>query len=113
MSHHTAIKYAFVVFTVALMSGRVLAAEAPRYETAIVAYGDLNLESKPGAKALYARLRNGAEDVCSSLEGRDLMFRRLWQSCFDQAVAAAVVKVDRPALTSLHDETVNRSKGNR
>jgi UrcA family protein len=99
-----------LVFAAAAMGGQVLAAEAPKYDTAIVGYGDLNLESKPGARALYARLRNGAEDVCSSFEGRDLMFKRLWQTCFDQAVAAAVAKVGRPELTSLHDKTVNRSK---
>jgi UrcA family protein len=113
MNHGTTIKHALIVFALAVTGGRVLAAEAPKYDTAIVAYGDLNLESKPGARALYARLRNGAEDVCASLEGRDLMFRRLWQNCFDQAVAAAVVKVDRPALTSLHNQSVNRSKGDR
>jgi UrcA family protein len=100
----------FLVFATAVMSGQVLAAEASKYDTATVSYGDLNLESKPGARALYARLRNGAEDVCSSFEGRDLMFKRLWQTCFDQAVAAAVAKVGRPELTSLHDKTVNRSK---
>jgi UrcA family protein len=103
----------FLVFATAVMGGQVLAAEVPRYDTAIVSYGDLNLESKPGARALYARLRNGAEDVCSSFEGRDLMFKRLWQTCFDQAVAAAVVKVGRSELTSLHDKTVNRSRDDR
>src|SRR5580698_1188649 len=75
-----------VAFAATLMGGQALAAEGREYDTAVVAYGDLNLESKPGAKALYARLRNGAEGVCASLEGRDLLFKRLWKSCFDQAV---------------------------
>jgi hypothetical protein len=43
------------------------------------------------------------------LKGRDLFFKRLWQVCFDQAVAAAVVQVNRPGLTSLHSETVKRT----
>ena len=86
------------------------AAEAPRYDTTIVAYGDLNLDSEQGAKALYARLRNGAQDVCSSFEGRDLFFKRLWQACFDQAVATAVVQVNKSGLTTLHNQAVNRSR---
>jgi hypothetical protein len=42
-----------------------------------------------------------------------LFFKRLWQACFDQAVAAAVVQVNRPGLTTLHNQTVGRSKGDR
>jgi len=94
------------------MDGSAQAAE-PQYDKAIVAYGDLNLDSEQGAKALYARLRNGAEDVCSSLEGRDLAFKKLWQSCFDNAVAGAVTQINRSGLTTLHNQTVSRSKGYR
>jgi UrcA family protein len=94
------------------MGGRVQAAEA-QYDTTIVAFGDLNLDSDQGVKLLYARLRNGAEDVCSSFEGRDLVFKRLWQSCFDRAVASAVVQVNRTSLTTLHHQTVIRSTGHR
>jgi UrcA family protein len=93
--------------------GAVQAAEEPRYDRTIVAFGDLNLDSAQGTKALYARLRNGAENVCASFEGRDLFFKRLWQACFDQAVAAAVVQVNRPGLTILHNQTVDRSKRDR
>lgn len=101
------------VFTGAAMGGTVQAAEAPQYDSAIVAYGDLNVDSQLGAKVLYTRLRNGAEDVCSSFEGRDLFFKRLWKTCFDQAVAAAVAQVNRPGLTTLHNQTINRLKGDR
>ena len=85
----------------------------PKYDSAVVSFGGLNLDSPQGTKALYSRLRNGAEDACSSFEGRDLFFKRLWQSCFDQAVAAAVVQIDRPGLTALHNQAVNRSKRDR
>ncbi len=97
-------------FASAAMGGTAQAAEVPRYDKTIVAFGDLNLDSQQGTKALYARLRNGAESVCSSFEGRDLFFKRLWQTCFDQAVAAAVVQVNRPSLTTLHSRTIGRSK---
>lgn len=122
MSHDTAIKsqfistvssmaVSFIVLAGAAMASTVQAAEAPQYDRTVVAYGDLNLDSQQGTKVLYARLRNGAEDVCSPFEGRDLFFKRLWQACFDQAVAAAVVQVNRPGLTTLHNQTVGRSKG--
>jgi UrcA family protein len=101
----------FLVLSSAAMGGTIHAATAPQYDTATVTYGDLNLDSQQGAKALYARLRNSAEDVCASLDGRDLFFRRLRQDCFDQAVASAVAQINRPGLTTLHNQTVNRSKG--
>src|SRR5882724_3767506 len=101
----------FIIFAGAALGGSAQAAEAPQYDKTIVAYGDLNLESQQGTKVLYARLRNGAEDVCSSLDGRNLFLKRLWQTCFDQAVAAAVMQVNRSSLTTLHNQTVNRLPG--
>jgi UrcA family protein len=99
---------AFLVLSAPAIGSKALAAETPRYDTAIVAYGDLNLDSQQGLKVLYARLRNGAEDVCSSFEGRDLFFKKVWQTCFDRAVASAVAQVNRNGLTTLHNQTVDR-----
>jgi UrcA family protein len=119
MSHETTLQSRFIaasiltagflVLSSAAMGDTVQAVGAPQYDRAVVAFGDLNLDSQQGTKALYARLRNGAEDVCSSFEGRDLFFKRLWQTCFDQAVAAAVAQVNRPSLTTLHSRTLKRS----
>jgi UrcA family protein len=58
--------------------------------TTIVRSGDLNLNSEQGAKVLYERIRSAAGYVCSSLEGRNLIEKKLWQGCFDKAVANAV-----------------------
>jgi UrcA family protein len=102
-----------IVVVGAATGGTVRAAEELQYDRTTVTYGDLNLDSAQGTRALYARLRNGAENVCSSFEGRDLLFKRLWRACFDQAVAAAVVQVNRPGLTILHNQTVDRSKRDR
>jgi UrcA family protein len=120
MSHDSTIKSQFIsmasiliVLAGAAVGGTVQAGEEPKYDSAVVSFGDLNLDSPQGTMVLYSRLRNGAEDVCSSFEGRDLFFKRLWQSCFDQAVAAAVVQVNRPGLTTLHNHEVNRSKRDR
>jgi UrcA family protein len=124
MSHKPKIKSQINTMTALLAAGVVLfagvatgatarPAETREYDKTVVSFGDLNLDSQQGTKALYARLRNGAEGVCASVEGRDLFFRRLWQTCFDQAVSAAVVEVNRPGLTSLHNQAVARSKSNR
>jgi len=123
MSHGTTTKSQFIAASIlaasflilsgAAMGDTVQAFGTPQYDKTIVAFGDLNLDSQQGTRALYARLRNGAEDVCSSFEGRDLFFKRLWQTCFDQAVAAAVVQVNKPSLTTLHSQTVKRSKVDR
>jgi UrcA family protein len=93
------------------VGGTAQSAEKPVYDKIIVNFGDLNLDSPQGTQALYARLRNSAEDVCSSVEGRDLFFKRIWQSCFDQAVAAAVMQVNKPGLTTLYNQTIKRPKG--
>lgn len=124
MSYDTTIKSQFIsmasilgaglaLFAAAAMGATAPAAEARQFDRAIVAYGDLNLDSQQGTKALYARLRNSAEDVCSSIDGRNLFLKRLWQTCFDQAVGAAVLQVNRPSLTTLHNDTMNRMRGDR
>jgi UrcA family protein len=124
MSHKTTIKSQInsmaavltagvIVFAGVAMGGTARAAETQEYDQTVISFGDLNLDSQQGTKALYARLRNGAEGVCSSVEGRDLFFRRLWQTCFDRAVTAAVAEVNNPRLTSLHNQAVARSKGDR
>jgi len=120
MGHHTTIKSQFIsmasiliVLAGAAMGGTAQAGAEPKYDSAVVSFGDLNLDSPQGTKMIYSRLRNGAEDACSSFEGRDLFFKRLWRACFDQAVAAAVVQVNRPGLTTLHNQAVNRSKRDR
>jgi UrcA family protein len=123
MSHETTIKSQFIatailtasflVLSSAAMGDTVQAVGTPLYDRTIVAFGDLNLDSQQGTKALYARLRNGAVDVCSAFEGRDLFFKRLWQTCFDQAIAAAVVQVNRSRLTTLHSQTVKRTNVDR
>jgi UrcA family protein len=123
VSHETTIKTQSIssasIFAASLltlgclaMDGNAQAAEL-QYDRAVVAYGDLNLDSQQGTKALYARLRSGAEDVCFSFEGRDLALKKLWQSCFDNAMASAVAQINRPGLTTLHNQTVSRSKGYR
>jgi UrcA family protein len=93
----------------ALIGGQAQAADPQQPLTKTVVYGDLNIDSEQGAKVLYARLRNAARDVCSPFEGRDLIQKSLWRSCFDNAVAAAVAQVNKAGVTALHNQTVNHS----
>ena len=93
----------------AAMVGRVQAAEPAQSYTTIVNYGDLNLDSEQGAKVLYARIRGAAGTVCSSLEGRNLTEKKLWQGCFDNAVAGAVVQVNKTRVTALHNQMTNHT----
>jgi len=99
----------FFALSCVAMGGRAQAAEPAQSYTTIVSYGDLNLDSEQGAKVLYARLRNAAENVCSSLEGRDLIQKKLWQGCFDKAVASAVVQVNNTKVTALHNQIINHT----
>jgi UrcA family protein len=93
----------------AAMVGRVQAAEPAQSYTTIVNYGDLNLDSEQGAKVLYARIRSAAGNVCSSLEGRNLTEKKLWQGCFDNAVASAVVQVNKTRVTALHNQMISHT----
>ncbi len=85
------------------------AAEPAQAYTSIVGYGDLNLDSEPGAKVLYARIRSAAGTVCSSLEGRGLTEKKVWQGCFDNAVANAVGQVNNTRVTALHNQMINHT----
>jgi UrcA family protein len=85
------------------------AAELAQPHTQIVRYGYLNLDSDQGAKVLYARIRGAAGNVCSSLDGRSLIEKKLWQGCFDKAVASAVVQVNMARVTALHNQIVNHT----
>jgi UrcA family protein len=83
------------------------AAEPAQSYTKIVRYGDLNLDSEQGAKVLYTRIRGAAGNVCSSLDGRNLIDKKFWHGCFDQAVASAVAQVNKARVIALHNQVVN------
>lgn len=70
--------------------------------TRVVSYADLNLNSEPGARTLYGRLRTAASQVCSPLRGASLRERTNWSECFTSALARSVADVDQPLLTAYH-----------
>jgi UrcA family protein len=99
-----------VVFAAA---SSALAAEPSDRLTKKVTYGDLNLESPEGAKALYARLRFAAREVCSPLEGRELSHGSAWKVCVNDAMESAVAKINKPLVSALHNQSVGRSSNDK
>ena len=67
-----------------------------------VRYHDLNLNDPEGVAILYGRIRRAADEVCHSLDGRDLMRESFWSECFNHAVAKAVNTVHNTSLSAYH-----------
>ena len=97
-----------LVLSCAATSGRVVAQPA-EFLTKAVAYGDLNLDSDQGAKALYARLQSAAHYVCSPMETRELSRRTVWQTCVNNALASAVTQINKPRVNALYKHSASRS----
>jgi UrcA family protein len=99
---------AVVAFAGVSKGGGALAAEPVTYSKTVT-YGDLNLDSAQGASALYARLRHAAREVCSPLESKELSLRSAWQTCVSNALTSAVTQVNKPNVTALHNQSINRA----
>src|SRR4051794_2291183 len=82
--------------SVAGLVGVVHAAEVPAQA---VSYQDLNLNTETGAKVLYERIRGAANQVCGSVEVRDLPAVRAHEACVEKAVSDAVAAVNSQRLT--------------
>jgi len=65
-----------------------------------VRFADLDTASAQGAAVLYRRLRSAAESVCRDLEGQELARKLVYANCIQTALSNAIVKVDRPAVTT-------------
>jgi UrcA family protein len=69
----------------------------------IVDYGDLAVSTPGGAAALYHRIRAAAVTVCRRLDEHALAPKLLNDACVQKAIADAVTKVDRPALSAVYN----------
>jgi UrcA family protein len=80
-------------------------AAADEVRSLSVRYTDLDLDRPADVARLYQRIRLAAEDVCGP---RLLTGSRVpeagYQHCFADAVAQAVARVDRPALSAYHQQ---------
>lgn len=89
----------------ALAPGLQSAYAAPPGDVAsvVVRFADLDLSGGNGAKVLYQRLNGAAETVCAPFDGRDIPRHTNFNTCVRTAVATAVAKVNRPALTEYYE----------
>lgn len=68
-----------------------------------ITYSDAAVLSKAGAAKVYRQLKNAARKVCGVNRGRDLISTSVAkQECYRGALAEAVRRIDRPALTAVH-----------
>jgi UrcA family protein len=89
----------------ALVLGYPLAEATPSENdvpSAVVHFADLDLTRSDGVAVLYRRLKSAAETVCAPQTGRDLRSQTRYKACWQSALAAAVAKVDQPALTEYY-----------
>jgi UrcA family protein len=78
--------------------------------TKVVSYADLNLNSEPGARTLYGRLRMAATQVCAPFRGDSLREKGNWRECFDSALARSVAEIDEPMLTAYHQSRTDKAE---
>jgi UrcA family protein len=92
----------------ALFASATSAAELPQSIT--VRYTDLNLDRAADVARLYHRIEAAAQSICGArdLEVSDWVDSQ-WQRCVDAAVAQAVGRVDRPALSAYHQRQLGLS----
>ena len=88
---------AAVLTVVWLAAAQPAHADEYAVKTTTVKYGDLNLQSEAGARALYRRLQRAATRVC----GDD--YRSFgWRQCYQKALSGAVDDVGAPTLMAVH-----------
>jgi UrcA family protein len=76
------------------------AADSQDPPSKIVRYGDLDIATPAGAKALYRRIQEAAREVCP-IQMDTVQFASAERHCVDKAIDNAVKGVNAPALTEL------------
>jgi len=72
----------------------------------IINFSDLDLSGDQGVETLYGRLRNGARQVCGSVNAKEsLQFIRQRNNCFEQALSDAVKGINSSDLTEMHSSS--------
>jgi UrcA family protein len=100
----TVMKKPIILAAVAFISCGVTSVQAdsafdPRSVT--VRFTDIDTTNPPGAAALYRRLKGAATSVCRDLDpGKELARLSPYVNCIQAALGAAIVQIDRPALTA-------------
>ncbi len=74
-----------------------------------VSWRDIDLATAAGRRELYRRIQAAAHVACTALEVERLFEPLFPQTCFEQAVDAAVAKVPDAGLAALHRAVRDRS----
>jgi UrcA family protein len=74
----------------------------------VVSYGDLNLASADGTRALYHRIAAAARQVCPLPDSRDLQQVSSAEACRAAAIERAVRDVNNQQLAAFQAEHVKR-----
>ena len=85
------------------------AAQPDTLPRAVVHYGDLNVDSAAGRKALTSRLTRAARLVCPDSLSRDLRTKAAGQSCIRDSVAEALSTVGEQRLAQANKDASPRS----
>lgn len=80
-----------------------VAQSAPAGNAITIRYSDLNLTTREGASALYARIDHAARTVCAAGDIRELGALAAAKSCQREAIAQAVHAVHSEQLAALFD----------
>jgi UrcA family protein len=114
MSLKTKIVRGWVIVVVLSMASSALYADSAADEirrSTTVHYADLNLNKTVGVAALYRRITAAASRVCGqrTLTGSNYPLPE-YTSCYHEAIATAVARVDRPQLTGYYHAQTTRSR---
>lgn len=95
---------------IVLVAPRVThAGPADQRPTAAVRLGDLDLDTRSGAQALFRRIQVAAGEVCKQYEPHaTLVPSGAYRSCMRNAISGAVREVGSPLLTAYYHEREDR-----
>ena len=72
-----------------------------------IPYGDLDLNREAGAKTMMFRIRSAATNACGGQPNiREMKERKIFKSCFRQAVAETVDQLGAPLVTANFEREV-------
>lgn len=94
-----------ILGTLTSMSGVSMADDATTPPQVAVRFAHLDLSQSAGVVRVYGRLKEAAEAVCDEYtdggSGGPLPLQRIYKACWQAALAAAVAKVNEPALSAV------------
>ena len=97
---------AIALTALTLLTVDARANEPKNLPSVTVSYSDVAFGNSAGAADVYRKLKVAARQVCGFDQGtRSLELRVAARDCFEEALADAVRKIDRPTLTALHAST--------